>query len=159
MVLLSLPATPHLRSRRLDPGDRAVRGCRHCRGPGLRNRDTPPQRGVIAGYIRYLAREGRVLDVGRGQGGILRSLGREARYTGVDLSSQAHRRARHDLGDRGLPPNRPGRALARYLSTRGQRERCRSRPATHVGCTAVEFGEVAVQVLLFAVLIDGASRA
>jgi len=67
----------------------------------LRDLDAAPQRGIIAGYIQHLAPTGRVLDVGCGEGLLLRALGPDVRYVGVDLSGEAIARAQRDFGDRG----------------------------------------------------------
>jgi len=68
----------------------------------LRDLDAVPQRGIIAGYIQHLAPAGRVLDVGCGEGLLLRSLGPGVRYTGVDVSGEAIARARRDFDDRAI---------------------------------------------------------
>lgn len=68
----------------------------------LRDLGAVPQRGIVAGYVQHLAPEGRVLDVGCGEGLLLTCLGPGVKYTGVDLSGQAIARARRDFGDRAV---------------------------------------------------------
>jgi len=63
----------------------------------LRNLSVVPQRAVIAGYLRHLIPEGRVLDIGCGEGLIVPHLAGLS-YVGVDLSAEAIKRATADFG-------------------------------------------------------------
>jgi SAM-dependent methyltransferase len=70
----------------------------------LWERDEIPRYSVICGYIQWLAPNGRVLDVGCGEGVLLHRLGADnyGRYVGIDLSGAAVERAAQRQHERSL---------------------------------------------------------